>query len=105
MESQGTFENSVASLWPTHSVSQIAVSLKTTKHVIYATAKSLGLKTHQELAEEKPSPEEIEQRAAEVRSRWTASERSRRAVGRVDRYTVPQFTSRQLFPAFQGAAK
>lgn len=102
MDSPSRFEDSVISLWTTHSVSQIAAELKTSVGVVYRAAKARGLKSHKELAEEKPSPEEIAARAAMIRDGWSDSERRQREVGRCRGYSFPQVTSRQLFPAFQG---
>lgn len=44
--------------------------------------------------ENSPTPEEIEERAAEVRSRWSPEEEQRRIVGnaRRRRYEIPAYT-------------
>jgi transposase len=50
--------------------------------------------------EESPSQEEIQARAAEVRSRWSEVEAERRIVGkcRASRWTPPAYTREQLMP-------
>lgn len=102
MESLTRFENSVRSLWTTNTVSQIAASLKSSNRHVYQAAKKLGLKSHKELAEERPTPEEIEERAEAIRKGWTEQEAARRYSGGPVPYAIPSYTSCQVFPDFQG---
>lgn len=83
------------------SVDEIAAKYGTHKSTIYNLARrySLPHRPREEKPDvESPSREEIELRAAEVRSRWSEKERENRIVGRVrqTRWTPPSFTRDQI---------
>lgn len=104
MDSRSRF---VSENWRTQTVSQIAASLGTTTSAVYRIATKMSLPTQTMLREELkgPSKDEIEARAAEVRSRWTKSEERKRRVGRPSRYEIPSFRTSQVFPSFQGQGR
>lgn len=83
--------------WPVLSVVQIANKYKTTRATVYSRARMWGLPSRSERQdddnESSPSPEEIAERAAEVRRGWTGQERASRLVGSSRsprRWTVPE---------------
>lgn len=94
-------------LWKTHTISQIADDIGTTRSAVWTLAKKLDLPKKSLLAEEaeRPTADEIEERSAEVRSRWSPSEMRRRRVGGHEDYRIPCLTNRQVFPTFQGQGR
>lgn len=97
----------VRELWKTHTIAEIAAAVGTSSSSVSRLAARLNLPGKLAFMESKesPTPEEIEERAAEVRAGWTRSEERRRRVGREEAYTVPCLTNRQMFPAFQGQGR
>jgi hypothetical protein len=91
------------------SVKDVCKKLKITEASAYYWARKFGLPMFCGTAgEESPSPEEIAERAAEIRESWSEEETQRRAVGRCrGRYEVPSYasshSSSSRWPVFTGA--
>lgn len=78
------------------SVGEVSSRLGITEQSAYYWARKFGLKMfcdpHGD--EDSPTPEEIAERAAEIRKSWSDEETERRAVGRVrGRYEIPSYSS------------
>lgn len=89
--------------WPVLSVAQIADKYKTTRATVYSRARMWGLPARSERqdddSETSPSPEEIAERAAEVRRGWTGQERASRLVGSARshrRWTIPEIKTGEI---------
>lgn len=98
----------VRRMWPTSTISEIAVAIGMSSTTVCRAAKRLELprKIVRDEDRDSPSEKEIEVRSAEVRAGWTKSEERRRRVGwSSEAYTVPCLTNRQVFPAFQGQGR
>jgi hypothetical protein len=70
-------------LWLKTTPSEMAAKYGISRMAIYYRAKSFGLPTRAEIEEslESPTAEEILERAAEVRKRWSHEEEQKRLVG------------------------
>jgi len=70
-------------LWLTTTPTEMAARYGISRMAIYYRAKSFGLPTRAEIEAslESPSAEEILERAAEVRKKWSHEEEQRRLVG------------------------
>lgn len=90
-------ENRLRELWSSgESVSDIALSLGVSQSMLYRLKDQYGLPSRQRggvaFTIVDPTPEEIAERAAVERSRWSDEERHRRIVGsRHLRWTAPAF--------------
>ena len=73
------------------SVPEIASRVGCQQPTVYTLRVKLGLPRRGRVpcAKKDPTPEEIEQRSAEVRERWSDEERERRAVGKPEAWGVP----------------
>lgn len=78
------------------SVPEMAARLGCQPPAIYRLRIQYGLPNRPPVRSSKkdPTTSEIEERAAEVRARWSDEERERRAVGRVSGWGVPVATRR-----------
>ncbi len=72
-----------AILWETQETVEIAKEYEITVNQVWDLAKGFKLGPKPWAKENRPSPEEIRERAAEVRSRWTEQEMEKRFVGAV----------------------
>ena len=70
------------------SPSIIIETLKRAGVVIRNRREARQLQRHVNKPRDLPTPEEIEERAAQIRAGWSPQERARRAGGRI-RYTIP----------------
>ncbi|NDE18043.1 hypothetical protein EBZ80_24290 [bacterium] len=85
-----TKETLQAAIVESTSVTEVAKRFKASNQVIYARIRSWGLSLDDlRDPEVGPTPEEIAERAAEVRESWTPSEHRRRAVGGAPRRWRP----------------
>lgn len=100
-------------VWGTMKVADIAAMNSTTEQAVYYWARKHGLPSRLSLAssydgpvDDDPTPDQIAERAAVVRSKWTDKERQRRDVR--DRETgragLRVYDSAQLFGAPEAAA-
>ena len=88
--------------WQTAKVSDLAKRLKTNQQAVRRMARALGLGARPRLAEGShldPSPEEILQRAAEIRANWTPLERRQReCCDRPRKWTPPTIPFSEIEP-------
>ena len=80
-------------------VKEVCLRLKITEQSAYYWARKFELPMFCGIGDENtPTPEEIEERAAEVRKGWSPEEEQRRIVGRTRaRYEVPNYPSVRTF--------
>lgn len=76
-------------------VGEVCKKLNVTEASAYYWARKFGLPMFCGTSDENsPTPEEIEERAAEIRKSWSEEETQRRAVGRIrGRYEIPSYSS------------
>ena len=86
---------------------QIAAAMGLTKTQVWSASRRLGLPTRPRSGSdrdqrENPTPEQIAQRAAEVRAGWPPGEEEKRLVGpRRKRYSIPNYSFNGRDCAFQ----
>lgn len=93
------------------SVKEVCKKLKISQQSAYYWARKFDLPTFCGTVDVmSPTPEEIAERAAEVRAGWSKHEEQRRAVGSCShrRYSIPSYTSSKSssskYPVFTKAA-
>lgn len=76
-------------------VSQVCQKMKISEASAYYWARKFGLPMFCGISDENtPTPEEIAERAAEIRKSWSEEEMARRVVGRMrSRYEIPSYSS------------
>lgn len=105
-------KSELAEVWTTMRVVDIANKHSMTVQSVYSLARRYGLPSRLTLLAENdgpgegdPTPEQIKERAEEIRNSWPPGEHNRRFVGkRRVRYEMPRVATSDLFGASEAAS-